>query len=244
MHKLHTLVLLLSCDALEMKARREACRETYLKYEHIPEDMKAIFLVGRPGQQTALCGDILYLDCPDTYLGLPQKIWAGIKEAFTLWDFDWIFKADDDTYVNMLRVKNYYKERDYVGRRVMGGFDPEWHHNKDKVGGRNGGPSDPVQHTPVVTPWAGGGVGYFLSKHAASLVAREPLSHVLKESYEDKFVGDVMGSHGIYLHGLHQGLRDAGQQGNIFGATTIHPLKPKQMREVYWRLHRAGEIGT
>jgi hypothetical protein len=254
MEKLDTLILLLSCQ--KTKDRREACRETYL-FKPLPPGMKAVFLIGRPGEQPALSGDVLYLDCSDKYLDLPQKIWHGIREAFTRWDFDWIFKADDDTWVNPLRILQYPKTRDYLGRKVGGKFDPNWHVGKCLIDPQGharriknyppyGSDTDAIKHTPHTCSWAGGGTGYFLSKHAAELVAEEPMSHVYREDevYEDRFVGQVMGSHGIYLHGKHDTMRDNGLKSNIFGATTIHPLKPLEMREAYWRLHRAGEIGT
>lgn len=248
MEKLHTLLLLLSCQ--KTNDRRDACRETWLR-RPLPSGMKAVFLVGRPGEHPSLAGDVLYLDCPDTYLALPQKVWAGIREAFNRWDFDWIFKADDDTWVNPLRVLNYPKSNDYIGRKsgIKGHFDLDWHAGKDLYAKDAAAlrqsvkeANMPAEHTPWRGCWANGGVGYFLSRHAAQLVADEPLTHVKMDLYEDKFVGDVMISHNIQLHGEHQTLR--GREDSHYGATTIHPLKVDQMRHMYWKLLRAGEIGT
>jgi hypothetical protein len=257
--KVDTVVMLLSCQA--MNDRREACRETFLQHG-IPDGMRVVFLVGRPGQEPALSGDILYLDCPDTYLGLPQKTWAGIREVMARWDPSWVLKADDDTLCNLPRIKNYLRSRDYMGRPAgrTGVWDTMWHANKCAYGlpearlanGTNAKNYAIVDQTPFIAPWANGGVGYWLSNRAARLVAREPLSHIKREVYEDKLVGDIMSSFGLYLHSNHPTLRGVpvDKKGRvtsfsgIYGCTTLHPLCPPDLREAYWRLVRAGEFGT
>lgn len=259
--KIHTAVLLLSCQP--MNDRREACRETFLSHG-IPEGMVVCFLVGRPGQEPALCGDILYLDCPDSYLALPQKTLAGIREAIIRWNPEFIFKGDDDTFVNLPRLKNYMKSRDFMGKPTgrTGLWDTMWHAKKCAYGlpeiDRARATEASARHyaevdqTPFVAPWANGGVGYILSNRAARLVAREPLSHAKVEVYEDKFVGDVMASYGIYLHGPHNTLRPlpVNKKGRVtnfngvLGATTMHPLLPPDMRTAYWKALRFGELHT
>lgn len=250
------LVMVLSCQ--KTIDRQEACRETWMAHG-IPDGVKVVFLVGRPGQQPALCGDVLFLDCPDTYLALPQKTWSGIRESLLRWNASWYLKIDDDTLCNLPRAKNYLRSNDYMGRKVAtnGTFDPNWEagkclytkHDPMKVGPQR----YPLgfDHTPFIAPWAGGGAGYFLSRRAAQLVAREPRSHVDIEKYEDKFCGDVMASYGIYIHGRHDSLRALPQTdghlrnlNGIYGATTIHQLPPDMMRRCYHRLLRMGEFGT
>jgi hypothetical protein len=253
---LDTIVILLSCQ--KAADRRDACHETFLSHG-LPDGMKVVFLVGRPGQEPALCADVLYLDCSDQYEDLPEKTWAGIRECLLRWDFKWLFKADDDTFCNLDRIKNYVKSRDYFGRK------PEWTPQRKRVPWHVGRskyeenqdaaatwiPYDTVEWTTTRADWAGGGTGYFLSNRAARLVAREPRSHVARESYEDKFVADVMASYGILLYGQHPTLRTiptlnrrATSFENMHGATTLHPLAPDEMRYVYWELLRSGDLGT
>jgi hypothetical protein len=266
-----TVVMLLSCQKTE--DRRQACRETWMAHG-VPDDMRVVFLVGRPGREPALAGDVLYLDCPDTYLALPQKTWNGIREVLLRWDAEWIFKADDDTFVNLQRIRHYPRSHDYIGRAVptVEPLKVPWHVGRCKYETREAasvrcpavgaGPSSypavgagprysAVEHTPSVSAWAGGGVGWFLSRRAARLIAREPKSHVAKEAYEDKFVGDVMASYGIRLHGQHTTLRPLPVRNRrvvdykgVVGATTLHPLMPDEMKYAYWLALRAGEIGT
>jgi hypothetical protein len=266
--KIDVLILIMSC--MSTGDRRDACRETWLRRRnpldgsdpgtpgwYLPPGMDAKFVIGRLGCPSALVGDILYVDAPDTYVGLAQKTWKMCQEALSLWEFNWLFKSDDDTLVNPLRVREYPKTRDYIGRKVNDGWcsGPDtyraanWHRlvvpKRELIGKVNQAEIDKIALNGWQSQnWAGGGWGYFLSKRAVRMVAEEPLAHVEKELYEDKFVGGVMNSYGIYLHGKHETLRDFDYGENIYGATTIHPLKPSAMREVYWKLHRAGEIGT
>ncbi len=242
---IHTVIMILSCEAYRNRA--EACRETWLSHP-LPPGCKAIFLVGRPGQENILAGDMLYLDCPDTYLGLPLKVWMGIRECLVRWDFRWLFKTDDDSMVNPYRVVEYPKSADYMGRRILpslGGVD--WHKRvvplKEKTGKFDYHLAESLgSQGPQGMGWAGG-MGYFLSRRACQLVATEPLRHVKKDLYEDRLVGEIMSSYGIYLHGRHNTIRPIGE-GSIFGATCLHPLDPDEMRSIYWRLLRAGEFGT
>jgi hypothetical protein len=248
------LVLILSCE--KTRDRREACLETWLR--HIPPGIIYKFVIGRPGKAAVTADDYLYVDAPDTYLGLPEKVWQMCQQALMHWDFEWLFKTDDDSFVNLLRVWEYPKSRDYMGRKItltQGAY--EWHRKvvpgKEMVGLDDNGkiPAAEVERmdklaalpnpTRHATSWASG-MGYFLSRNAVRKVAQEPYLHVQKELYEDRMVGCIMASWGIYLHGQHQTLRYANE--GIYGATAIHPCLPDRMREVYWQLLRAGEMET
>ena len=248
--RLDTLVLLLSCQKTE--DRREACRQTWLSHG-MPEGMRVLFVVGKPGQPSTLSGDVLTVDAPDTYVGLPYKTHAMIREALTRFEFDWLFKADDDTFINLPRLACYPKTRDYMGRKAaIMGDDPDWHRKfvgpKEKMGQFCYESVDKViSRTRWCGPWANGGSGYFLSHYACRLVAAENPSHISKDTYEDKLVGDIMISNGIFLWGAHSTLRhkvNPDSRRDIIGATTLHPLDPEDMYEVYWKLLRAEEIGT
>jgi hypothetical protein len=277
--KCHTLVLILSCEAY--RDRREACLETWMR--HCPPDVYPIFVIGRPGQPACLSGGIspsmetpsfnapggsdcsykgaiLYVDVPDTYVDLSQKTWAAIRESLVLFDYEWLFKCDDDTFANLYRIRQYPKSREYMGRKVQ---------DNAGAGGRYGGTAgwtiaEVTKRERTVTidkrrqdalikptfwagPWADGGAGYFLSRRCAGIVAAEPLLHVQLSLYEDRFVGEVMMSHGLYLHGNHSSLRpwvDGDAERHVIGATTLHPMPSAAMRRVYWRALRAGEMNT
>src|SRR5205085_6863271 len=90
MEKIDTLIMVLSCDAPFARARREACLETWMNTRYC-SNIGFVFVIGRPGQLPSLCGDILYVDAPDTYVGLPVKTWAAIRESLVRWDYHWLF---------------------------------------------------------------------------------------------------------------------------------------------------------
>lgn len=119
--------------------RAERCRRTWLV--HAPrQGIDYVFLVGG-ATEFRREGDVLYLPCPDDYPSLPQKIRRFCQWALRHADFDYLFKCDDDTYVDLARLAHYP-----VGRAL------------DYAGGQYAG-------------YASGGGGYFLSRRAAALVA-------------------------------------------------------------------------
>jgi hypothetical protein len=118
------------------------------------------------------------LGVPDDYMGLPLKT-KGII-GWSLWNgYDFTFLCDTDSFIvpnNLLRCG--FEAFDYSGRF---GAMPEigtTFHYRDAHG-------DYLN----CHPWASGGVGYFLSRKAGELVAREwP-----KVWAEDLWVGQVLG---------------------------------------------------
>lgn len=87
-------------------------------------------------------GTELHLPCPDDYQSLPQKTYWFCKWAIENRSFDYLFKCDDDTYIEPDRFLQVDIRRvDYLG------------------------------HVWYPRAYASGGAGYFLSHRAASIVA-------------------------------------------------------------------------
>lgn len=99
--KKKTSILVGICSALGYEERRKAQRETWLQYPQ--EGVECLFFVG--GGIPVGEDDCIALDAPDTYHELPQKILAFFQYALKHYDFDWLFKCDDDTYVALDRLK-------------------------------------------------------------------------------------------------------------------------------------------
>jgi Galactosyltransferase len=259
-----TLVLILSCE--HYADRRDACRETWLQERHCQSaaDVRCVFVVGRPGRSASLAGDTLYVDTPDSYQDLSLKTHAAIREALTRWDFQWLFKCDDDTLVNLPRLAAYPRDCwprcpvDYIGRKVNlhgngnGGYGKGWSilevAKRERHAELNHDRLESMKtQTWLYSPWADGGSGYFLSRHASGLVASEPLIHVQRFLYEDAFVGSVMYANNIQLWGEHVNFRPKVTEytaESMFGAVTLHPFAAETMRRIYWRLYDAGEMGS
>nr|WP_284709724.1 hypothetical protein [Akkermansia sp. B2-R-115] len=89
------------CSAQSCAGRRQAVRETWLR--HPREGVECLFFLGGDvpaGEE----GDTVGLDAPDSYNDLPAKVLAFFRYALEYYDFEWLFKCDDDTYLDLSRL--------------------------------------------------------------------------------------------------------------------------------------------
>ena len=106
--------------AAKYEPRREAVRRTWGRDVARHPEVDLVFLIGDPSAKMPRReGDCLYLPCPDDYDSLPQK-----TRWFCLWALghtgaEWLFKCDDDTYLQCDRLLNALRagqwSRDVVG---------------------------------------------------------------------------------------------------------------------------------
>ena len=82
----------MSCHKYAFK--RAGCRSTWLK--HLVPGMEYFFMVGRGAEPVE--SDVVKLDADDGY-GALHKQHATQVYAVTHYDFDWLFRVDDDTFV-------------------------------------------------------------------------------------------------------------------------------------------------
>jgi hypothetical protein len=199
------LLGILSCQ--RYSERRDAVRSTWLRgYTD-----QALFFAGK---SESISNELVTLDCQDSYEHLPTKMLAFFRYSLQACDFDWLFKCDDDTYVDIAALTALIPilKADYLG--VVCGhdkdFDRKYHigkvsesrFNHDHRGAWHG-------------PWCKGGDGYFLSRRAVEALARHAVPTDANELYEDKMVGDL--------------LRDQGFVPQAITLPTCHPLEPKDM---------------
>ena len=98
-------------------SRRDQCRKTWLAALAAQPDGEAVFIVGDPSVPgPSRDGDVLRVPCPDDYDALPQKVQIFIDWALANYDFDYLFKCDDDTYVCVPRLLRL----DLLGRAYVG----------------------------------------------------------------------------------------------------------------------------
>ena len=109
--------------------------------------MEVVFLLGVPGvKRSERAADLLILPCPDAYETLPQRTWWFLRWALERPGWDYVLKADDDTYVAAARLAAYQPLGDYTGA--------EW---RPGVG------------------YGSGGAGYLLSRRAVEAVVAAPM---------------------------------------------------------------------
>ena len=98
------LIGVLSCH--KYRARREACLETWANVKH-RHDVDLVFVLG-DGQSPwpVRDGCLLHCPCPDDYDSLSMKTRWLCLWAIANYRFDFLFKCDDDTYVNVDRLLN------------------------------------------------------------------------------------------------------------------------------------------
>lgn len=147
--------------------------------------------------------DVVHLDAPDNYEGLPQKTLAAIQWVHSKTRFAHMVKVDDDCFLNapLFFQSLNYRKFDYYGRRLsrgVGQLDRVWHQQKSAtVRGRMD-----LDKSPEPSTYADGGSGYALSRKAmaeALSVAQTPAGQeLIQVSFmEDKLLGDLLALRGI-----------------------------------------------
>ncbi|MGR3624625.1 glycosyltransferase family 2 protein [Pseudophaeobacter sp.] len=152
-------------------------------------------------------GDVVHLDAPDNYEGLPQKTLAAIRWVHDNTRFAHMVKIDDDCFLNpdVFFLSQSYRKFDYYGRilnRRPGQMDRSWHNEKStSERGRL-----ELDKSPEPSLYTDGGCGYALSRTAmaaALTAAHSPAGqYLIQLSFmEDKLLGDLLAQQGIYPTG-------------------------------------------
>jgi len=80
-----------------------------------------VILNGNPDQEEEFIYDeethVVTLKCPDDYIGLPHKIKSGFRFVKNRFDPDFVFKIDDDMFVDLDKLFETLKslDSDYAG---------------------------------------------------------------------------------------------------------------------------------
>ena len=194
-----TLVVIFSCQAY-LDTRVEAMRQGWLSKL---QDMGVPYVVVVGDGDGTQDGDVVYLEAPDDYEGLPAKTLAALDWALTHTDATHIYKIDDDclldpeTFFGTLSYLKY----DYYGRvirRHVGGMNRTWHFSKS----RSDRGIKELDKSPEPSVYCDGGSGYLLSRRAMRSIQRaarrlEGQQIVRAAFMEDKLVGDLLALEGI-----------------------------------------------
>ncbi|WP_164736700.1 glycosyltransferase family 2 protein [Pararhodobacter zhoushanensis] len=198
-----TLLCLYSCQP-NLSTRVQTIRETWLPLLAGMGVPALIFVGGGDGRRD---GDVVYLDAPDDYEGLPQKSLAMARWVRDHTRFAHLVKVDDDCFLDPAAWFGDLAHRgvDYYGRRltrVRGQMDRSWHMPKSRSArGRL-----ELDKSPEPSVYADGGSGYALSRHAmdrlVSAAASPEGQELIHLSFmEDKLVGDLLAKGDIWVDG-------------------------------------------
>jgi hypothetical protein len=106
------------CSTRAYTFRRAAVRETWLSLP--AEGVHSIFFHGRTNSLTENPVDTVELDVRDDYEYLPAKVLAFFEHVLEHYEFEWLFKCDDDTYVAQDRLLSLAKDGvDLVGDPML-----------------------------------------------------------------------------------------------------------------------------
>lgn len=158
------------CSSHLHPERRQACRDTWLRKQ--PKGVASLFFAGRQLHGDVLEADskeddLLILDAPDSYEALPEKVLTFFQWALKNSQFKWLFKCDDDTYLDLERLKALP--------------DPQFHLIGDRSLERRGSPS--------------GGAGYLLSRSAVERLCRD--RSIALRGPEDIIIGTAIAGYGL-----------------------------------------------
>ncbi len=135
-------ILVAICSSHLHAARREAVRDTWLR--RLPTTIQARFFLGDGPNVTE--NDSVLFPVDDSYEALPAKVQAFFQHALEHYDFDYLFKCDEDTYLYPTRLQELVAP------------------NCELLGSQDG-----AQHC-----YAYGGAGYLLTRRAVQIVAQAP----------------------------------------------------------------------
>ena len=198
-----TLLCLYTCLP-NLDTRVRAIRETWAPRLAAMGVPALVFVGGGDGRRE---GDVVHLDAPDDYEGLPQKTLAMVRWVHAHTGFAHLVKVDDDCFLDPEAWFGDLAHRvcDYYGRpltRVRGQMDRAWHQAKSRSArGRM-----ELDKSPEPSLYADGGSGYALSRRAmteliaaADSPAGQELIHL--SFMEDKLVGDLLARRNIWVEG-------------------------------------------
>lgn len=196
-----TIVTVFSC-APYLDTRIPAMRAGWLG---LLENMGIPYVVVVGNGDGTRNGDIVHLDAPDDYEGLPQKTLATIRWVHDNTRFGHMLKIDDDCFLNapLFFESLSYRKFDYYGRRlhrVAGQMDRIWHQDKSSSAR---GRAD-LDKSPEPSEYADGGSAYALSRTAMAAALDAAASpegqHLISVSFmEDKMLGDLLALRHIHV---------------------------------------------
>ena len=163
--------LIPTCEKYSEKA--DAIRNTWVKQLH-ENGFIHLFLMGDPEiQHVKIVNDTLYVPCEDNYESLLLKLTLGYEYIFEHFEFDYIYKIDDDCFLDIDKFKAnilpHIHSKKYFGCKVNpkgSKLDTKWHYGKCT----HPNFEKPLSKDKVPFDYALGGFGYLLHREILPLL--------------------------------------------------------------------------
>ena len=204
-------ILILVVSAPDNIGRRNSIRKTWASDPSMNLRWKTMFLIGQAKDSTQeeylkaenfMYNDLLRGSHRDTYQNLTLKTVMGLEWAAKYCDFQFLFKTDDDVFVNPYRLMDYLEKPDTPKTNLYLGF---LRHNARPL--RNGKYAVSMEaYNKTIYPDFCLGVGYVLSsdlvlKMVEIFDPKKPLR------LEDVYTGILAARLGGIVARHHQGMR-------------------------------------
>lgn len=239
----HVFLIVIVVSAPKNQARRQAVRNTWLK-QCGADKCRPLFVVGSKHldeetlrdlrRDASEHGDLLILpSVEDSYASLTNKVLTAFATVDEEWDFNYLLKVDDDSFVNLPALTRELENSNYKDGLYWGYFDGrapvfkngKWAESNYKLCDR-------------YLPYALGG-GYVLSANLVNYLARnsDDLQQFLSE---DVSVGTWLGSVGS-VHRIHDSRFDTEwtSRGCSNNHLVTHKQSPKDMKLKQANLERS-----
>lgn len=166
-------VFLLIPTCKKNSGKMEAVRKTWAS-QLSKYGFRYLFLLGDPSLETAqVKDDILIVPCADDYESLLLKLSLGYKFIYQNFNFDYVYKIDDDCYPDLNKLSRdilpQLKGKQFAGgdvHRKGNSMNNKWHYGKCSASKFD----IPYQYDVAPFDFAKGGYGYFIRKDVLPII--------------------------------------------------------------------------
>ena len=125
-------IIILSC-----RKRMDHARQKIEKFkQYYDKNIECKIFVGGNSGEIFEINDVVYLNIPDNYESLPLKVSTACDWFFKNYDIDYIFKTDEDIFIDFPKLYNLFYEK--VSNKILYGgnvaffipFKTDYHFNK------------------------------------------------------------------------------------------------------------------
>jgi|SaaInlStandDraft_6_1057023.scaffolds.fasta_scaffold07222_2 hypothetical protein len=158
---LHNNIIIGIINCKKNEHKQNDIRKTWIKDLNY-YNIKYYFIIGH-NKKTEIIDDIIYLNCNDDYESLTNKVGLFTKYVYENTDYEYIYKLDDDCYLNIEYFMNInLKDVNFLGKFISkNDYLPNWgyQYNKNKL----------IEKT-IYFDFFGGGYGYIFNRECMKII--------------------------------------------------------------------------